>query len=470
MKLNNALLPHQIKAVEKLAKLKVGALYMEQGTGKTITALELCRQRLDADKVDKIIWLCPCSAKQDIKREIQKQAPIEMLSSFLMCGIETLSSSDKTIRYLERYVETYRCFLVVDESLLVKNHAAIRTQRVIDLAVQCPYRLLLNGTPISKNECDLYSQFRILDWRILGYQSFWAFAQNHVEYDKDIPDRIVNILNVDYIMRRIAPYTVEIKKKDCLQLPSKRYKTYGFSLTEEQSLHYDMIAEKLFFDLDELHPETVYRLFAALQAILSGKKVVIESPRHFRTEEFFNDPKENPRMQALSDCLTGEKTIIFCHYSSEIRALEKILPLSTCFYGEIPMKRRMKNLDRFETYKRYLLANRNCAGYGLNLQYCHNIIYLSNNWNLATRLQSEDRVHRIGQESDITITDIYADNTLDVQIMKCLNRKENLLEMVKEQLQNEDIKQTKEWVENMIYLGKHRELPLYDCSDLIHKG
>ena len=46
MRLNNILFPYQQKAVDKLSALKVGALFMEQGTGKTITALELCSLRL----------------------------------------------------------------------------------------------------------------------------------------------------------------------------------------------------------------------------------------------------------------------------------------------------------------------------------------------------------------------------------------------------------------------------------------
>ena len=41
MTLNNELLPHQKQAVEKLIKLRVGALFMEQGTGKTITVIEM---------------------------------------------------------------------------------------------------------------------------------------------------------------------------------------------------------------------------------------------------------------------------------------------------------------------------------------------------------------------------------------------------------------------------------------------
>ena len=39
---------HQQEAVDKLIRLKVGALLMEMGTGKTRTALEIESRRLDA--------------------------------------------------------------------------------------------------------------------------------------------------------------------------------------------------------------------------------------------------------------------------------------------------------------------------------------------------------------------------------------------------------------------------------------
>lgn len=47
---------------------------------------------------------------------------------------------------------------------------------------------------------------------------------------------------------------------------------------------------------------------------------------------------------------------------------------------------------------------------------------------LATRAQSEDRVHRIGQEKNVHYIDICASNKLDERIIACLSRKENLVE------------------------------------------
>ncbi|MFQ7192588.1 MAG: DEAD/DEAH box helicase family protein [Megamonas funiformis] len=72
MILKTKLYEYQSKAVDKISKLKVGALYMEQGTGKTRTALEIVRKKLDKGKVEVILWLCPCSVKNNLREDIEK--------------------------------------------------------------------------------------------------------------------------------------------------------------------------------------------------------------------------------------------------------------------------------------------------------------------------------------------------------------------------------------------------------------
>lgn len=226
MKLNHELLPYQKNAVEKMIKLKVGALFMEQGTGKTITTIEIARRRFESGKIEKVIWLCPCSAKENIKKEIINQCPIELAKIFVICGIETLSSSIRANEYLRILTESKKCFLVVDESLLVKNPRAYRTENITKLSMACPYKIILNGTPISRNEADLFAQFYILDWRILGYQSYWSFSANHLEFDDY--GRLRRVLNTDYLASKVAPYTFQILKKDCLKLPEKNTGPVGF--------------------------------------------------------------------------------------------------------------------------------------------------------------------------------------------------------------------------------------------------
>lgn len=445
MRMKTELYPWQEAAVDKLIGIRVGALYMEMGTGKTRTALEMIKRRLEKGKISHVLWLCPCSVRESLKQDILKHST-DALRHIAVYGIESLSSSIRLYDILLRYVSASDTMLIVDESNLVKNHKAIRTQRIISLAEKCRYRLILNGTPISRNEADLFAQWYILDWRILGYRSFWSFAANHLEYDPEIPGKVRRTLNTDYLIEKIAPYSYQVSQKECFTLPGKHYQTKSCFMTPDQEAHYEEVVSRMIESLDEQRPETVYRMFSAAQDIISGLYVT-DDGKHIRTSPMFDRPQDNPRIQQLLEIVedTEGQAIIFCKYTHEIRAILSVLSGSEGFYGAMPRAAREDALRRFKSGStRYLVANKTCAGYGLNLQHCHNVIYYSNDWDWATRIQSEDRVYRLGQDHEVNIVDIVAYDTLDAKIMRCLMRKERLEDQIKRELSaSNDIRQAK---------------------------
>lgn len=456
MILKTSLLPHQVPAVDKLQQTKVGALYMEMGTGKTRTALELIYRRLTAGKVNKILWLCPCSVKTTIKKELKKHIEGD-LSCFRIDGIESLSSSTRLNCELLEYVKSNKVFLVVDESNLVKNHLAKRTQNIERLADFCQYKLILNGTPISKSEKDLFSQWYILDWRILGYRSFWSFESNHLEYDERIPRKIVRCHNTDYLVRKIAPYSYQIKKSECLQLPKKTYGRRYFELTDEQCSHYCYVKDEFLMQLDELDSTTIYRFFTALQNVTSGNRIISKYKEPIKTIPFFKNPEDNPRIQMLLSIVAKltEKSVIWCEYNWEIEDVSKVLRKEfgndsvVCYYGGLSRKQRDASAEKFADKAQFFVANKTCAGYGLNLQFCSYMIYYNNDWDWATRSQSEDRLHRIGQENNVHIIDIMAADTIDERIRDCLRRKENLVDSFKYYIAKTQNKDIRRWIDGV---------------------
>lgn len=435
MILKTKLKAHQERAVEKLKNLKIGALYMEMGTGKTRTAIELIARRFNKSKIDKVLWLCPCSVKPTIKEEVLKHVSGDV-SQFIIAGIESLSSSVRLNAWLLRIVQKYNVFMVVDESIMIKNHRALRSKNIILLGQYAKYKLILNGTPISKCEKDLYAQWYFLDWRILGYKSFWTFAANHLVYDEKIPGRIIDTLNVDYLVKKISPYTYQVKKEECLDLPPKTYGKWTVPMTEEQCAEYEYTKNEFLMQLDELEPTTIYRLFRALQHVVSGKKVVSQVDQKMRTEPLFLNPMDNPRMQVLFDIVgrTDEKIIIWCNSNYEIETISAELKRlygenSTVeFYGKVKEKQRKENEAKFKSPDgaRFFVANPRCGRFGLNLQCSSYVIYYSNSWDYENRKQSEDRVHRMGQEENVHIIDLCTWNTIDERILKSLARKESL--------------------------------------------
>lgn len=450
MILKTKLYEYQSKAVDKLLKLKVGALYMEQGTGKTRTALEIIKNKTDKGKVEVVLWLCPCSVKNNLKEDVIKhtgQKPSE--NNIIIRGIESLSSYDRLYLQLLELVKNYKVYLIVDESNLVKNKLAIRTERIINLSAFCKYKLILNGTPISKNEADLFAQWYILDWRILGYQSFYSFAANHLEYKTvKLPsgrvittDQIIRVLNVDYLTEKIAPYMYQIKKDEVLKdLKPKKYHMRYFCLDDLQEDEYYETKELFLFNVVDWRSETIFKLFSALQHITSGKRILSAPEKRMRTEKMYTW-ENNPRIQCLKRVIEeigNDKCIIFAKYQDEIKDIKFLLDSMNKtfveFTGEIRPKQRQQNRIEFKNHVQFMLANKQCGAYGLNLQFCHNIIFYSNDFDLATRLQAEDRVHRIGQEKTVNIYDICCEYTIDVFIANCLQNKSNLLDSFKKQI------------------------------------
>ena len=61
---------------------------------------------------------------------------------------------------------------------------------------------------------------------------------------------------------------------------------------------------------------------------------------------------------------------------------------------------------------------------GVTLHAADYAIYYSQDYNFDNRAQTEDRIHRIGQESDKVIyIDLLCQNTVDVSISKALKEK-----------------------------------------------
>ena len=98
--------------------------------------------------------------------------------------------------------------------------------------------------------------------------------------------------------------------------------------------------------------------------------------------------------------------------------------------------KRNAAIDAFRGDTQYFVANKSCGAFGLNLQFCHKIIFYSHDWDWGTRAQAEDRVHRLGQIHDVDITDICMEDSIDIQILKCLEKKENLADAFKRDVAN----------------------------------
>jgi SNF2 family DNA or RNA helicase len=186
---------------------------------------------------------------------------------------------------------------------------------------------------------------------------------------------------------------------------------------------------------EDMGSAAIYRLFTSMQQIASGRYITTTNPS-VAHEALFSDILSNPRIQTFLDVVNriDGKVVVWCKYAHEITDVCKVLRDEygtdnvVELHGGISPKARKHSLLAFEQDARFLVANKHCGGYGLNLQYCSYAIYYNNDFCWGTRAQSEDRLHRMGQTSNVHLINILAYETIDVTVLDNLAKKTNLVD------------------------------------------
>jgi SNF2 family DNA or RNA helicase len=451
------LMPHQHTAVAKMLPTRVGALFMDMGTGKSRTTLELANIR--QHKYDRLFWFCPVSLKETIYHEIRKHTDVTeaeialwdervtdhclpLDARFHIIGIESMSQSNRTILSY-RAIVTEQSFVVVDESSYIKGHDSLRTARITEMSAVARYRLILTGTPFSNGIADLYAQMAFLSKKILGYSSFYSFAANHLEYEmrrdgfgvQHRTNHVVRAHNVEYLAAKIAPYIYQVRKDECMDLPEKLYEERYFHMTEEQRAVYAQAKEEILsMEVEDWTSIAIFRIFTALQAIVCGFWTRTDPLTHKQQRLTFEHRRVTTLLNVLNEIPEGEKVIIWAKYQHAIQEIRTALHAHSGrdavaeFHGAITVCQRHQELCHWQQGEaRYLIATQATGGHGLTLNESAYAIFYADSYKYSERIQSEDRQHRIGQTRQPTYISLCCANSIDERIRVALDRKENAI-------------------------------------------
>lgn len=368
---------------------------MKMGSGKTKVALDLINSK--SNKIDYILWICPFSIKNEIIKERDKWYPAMKID---VVGCETIGSSDRTYLEILKKVTTSKTFIVVDESLKIKNINAKRTRRIIEFGEYAQYKLILNGTPITKNVIDLYTQMEFLSPKILK-MSFNQFKNTYCEYY--IRGRLKGMVkkqhNIEHLISLIEPYIF-----DCdLDIEAKK-------------MYYNYFYDVDMFQYSSLKNEL-------LECITNIDFFVLTT----KLQQFYTTYKEEMLKELLGQI--NDQVIIFVKYLDSIPAgANKIV-------GDMNTKERKQVIDKFERGDfKELYITYGCGSYGLNLQFCRNIIFAEHCFDYSQRIQAEARIYRIGQNYDVNYYNLWCNVGLEKMIQSSLNKKSNLLNEIKKEI------------------------------------
>ena len=397
---------NQLEAFEKFKKLKVGALFMQMGTGKTKVAIEL----IDYNNCDLLLYVAPFSTLKNIETELVKW---KIKTSYRLIGYETISSSDTKYLNLLKELENKKVFVVADESIFIKNEETKRFKRLLNIRSKCEYALILNGKPITKNEWDLYNQMYFLSPLIINMNreqflnTFFKKITYKKKGQKENTFYKFSEVNAEQLHRMIEPY---IFKCD-LDFEKNESDNYIYVPYKDESDYYDKKEEKLKEYMQKGTSEIIINLLTSL--------TVISASYSYKNDELINYIK-------------NKQIIVFCSFLSEIEYIEDKV---NCYVITGSTKKRDEIIEKFKNDSKPLIMTFGVGSYSLNLQFCNEIVYSSLTFDYAKIEQSKYRIKRIGQGKDIKYTYFLTDLGINKLILENLKRKMTLENLIKEKME-----------------------------------
>ena len=440
------LMPRQLEGVTKAWPLPGFALFWVMGAGKTLSSIALAGLRHKYGLIQKLLVICPTSIKGVWAKEFDRYAgfphtlhvhesgkpmPRGLKSSpfpVLVVGIEAMSVNSGP-EICKEFLSGGVSMTILDESSRIKHHNTKRTENILELYRESQYRLALTGTSITQGLQDLYTQMQFVEPRAIGEISYYSFKRKYCVMGGYEGKKIIGYTKTDVLMDKVRPYCDVIRKSDMKDLPLKSYQIREVQASREQR----EICKSLRNHLRLVMGDKDNKMKNVLEAMLRAQQVA----GGFDDEG--NPLSSNPKMKELLGLLEDfdGKAVIWARFLPEIEAIRAALnaeyPGSVMVMtGNTPQESRQSMVDTFQKSNtlRFFVSNHTVGGAGITLTSATLAVYYSNTFNLEDRLQSEDRIHRIGQTNPCMYVDISSDLAVDKSLIESIARKSSLANFV----------------------------------------
>jgi SNF2 family DNA or RNA helicase len=402
---------------------------------------------------------------------------------FIITSYETLESIRENLENLPIAA------IYFDESSKIKNSAAQRTKTAHALVNSMPWvkRFCLSGTPSTKNPLGFYSQYELLAKNSTGFGSYSAFEKHYaitklymnvrlpsgkvigIDIEED-PQGLIwlnarkpwgssqTYAELGYSFARFPKTPEEIKilgfyrrnvkfineqdlhattqkmaytlfKKDVLpELPEKIYQQRLLELSDAQKKAYhEVLAESrttiqnIPFSFSDIGSP-----YAKMHQIANGYILKQGQPVFFSSQ-----PKLNELEQILEEA-GDQKIIIWSPFLAQIQQVleftEKQGLKALTLTGKDDSNSRQTKIHAFQNdpETQVFIANPAVGGLGLNLTCSSLEIFMTNWFTPDSRIQAEDRCHRLGQKNAVTIIDLVSAGTLEPGVLENTRREINL--------------------------------------------
>lgn len=398
------LFDYQEKALALTSDKDNSAFYYDMGLGKTFIGSE--RLRLYGERVNVVV--CQKSKIKDwcehFKEHYTDYAVFDLtnkkdMQAFMIYPIyKCIGIINYELAYRREELRRLKDFtMMLDESSMIKNETAKRTKFILSLKPS--HTILLSGTPTDGKYEFLYSQLRLLGWKITKTAYYNRYIKTELRsYGGPVFRVVTGYKNVSELKAKLKEYgAVFAKAEEVIKLPEKKFiKEYSTVSSDYKKFMKDRVIK---IDDKELTGDSTLskRLYARMLCSAYSKDKIA------RLIDLVNS--------------TSDRVIIFYNFNTELEVLRKVLfdrPISVV-NGQVKDLKAYENNDNSVTLIQY-----QAGAMGLNLQKANRIIYFSLPERSELFEQSKARICRIGQEKQCYYHIMMCHKSVEEKIYECL--------------------------------------------------
>lgn len=404
---------HQKKALEMTKNRNKVAYYLDMGLGKTFVGAEksiqmkknillVCQKsKIDDWKKHFLEYYAAQIVLCDLTNKLEFEPFIKLQNngSYIVVGVINYDLMFRRPDLLKLKDFT----LMLDESSNIQNEKAKRSKFVLKL--QPENVVLLSGTPVSGKYENLWTQAKLLGWNL----SKKVYGQHYVNWETiDVGGVPINIVdkenpykNIERLKNKFREHgAVFMKTEECFELPNQNFIDIKVNSSKEyRKFKKDKIVSTS--DGIELVGDT-----KLVQMLCERKLCGMYSQEKIQA---FKDLAES----------TQDRLIVFYNFNDELYSLKKVAEELERPISEVNGK--VKDLEAYETESNSITFIQYQAGaMGLNLQKANKIIYFTPTLKCEDWMQSQKRIHRIGQNEHCFYYKLIVKNSVEEDIYKSL--------------------------------------------------
>jgi SNF2 family DNA or RNA helicase len=420
-----------------------GILADEVGLGKTIEAGLVLSELRMRGLADRVLVVVPAGLVDQWRDELEQKfgLPTTIARTGSTSACDDMTDRPVTIASLAaarrnpllgRLTDTDWDLVIFDEAHRLRNPRSASGQLARELRAR--YLLMLTATPVENKLSDLYQLVSLVAPGLLGTPA--QFRAKHGAGPVESRPH-----NLEELRSRTREVMVRHRRSDvAVMLPPRLAETVLVTPgVDEACLYADIVrrvrAAAAGSGRTRLTLRSLTRLAGSSPAAAAptltklGWDDLAEQARAIREPDKVRTLVELLRRHVSK----GEKVLVFTGFRHTLDLLAAAvqdagLP-STVYHGSLTRTEKESAIAEFRGETPILLSTES-AGEGRNLQFCHVMVNFDLPWNPMQIEQRLGRLHRVGQEHDVMLTNLVCRGSIEQRIVHVLEAKINLFELV----------------------------------------